>query len=149
MASCRPKRTSRARNAATGVTVLLLLATAYALPTPKFPGLWRRQGAGARGPGGPAGGNIRLDGGRGALIADNAKKAPAAGVIHFVRRWSSPVGLLVSLGYAFPHLVADFRECWYAHAGKYAKCTTGFAYTRIHISVQNCPPYVFARVNAP
>jgi len=138
MASCRPKRASGARNAATGVTVLLLLTTAYALPTPKFPGLWRRQGAAARGPDGP--GNIRLDGGRGALIADNAKSAPAAGVIHFVRRWSSPVGLLVSLGYAFPHLVADFRECWYARAEHTRNAIRGFAFARTRISVQTARP---------
>ena len=142
MASCRPKRASGARNAATGVTVLLLLTTAYALPTPKFPGLWRRQGAAARGPDGP--GNIRLDGG--ALIADNAKSAPAAGVIHFVRRWSSPVGLLVSLGYAFPHLVADFRECWYA-CGAYAKCNTGIRVRANLHKRADCPPYFFAHVD--
>jgi len=140
MASCLQKSASGARKAATGLTVLLLLTTAYALPTTKLPGLWRRQGAAARGPGGPSG-NMRLDGGR-AHIADNAKQDHAAGVIHFVRRWSSPVAILVSLGYAFPHLVDDFRNCWYAMGREPAG-----AYARTRMTVLNCPPYFFARVH--
>ena len=103
----RHQRASAARNAAAGATVMLLLGCVAALPTPKIPA--RLRPGAARGPGAA---NMRLGGGSSSTLAASADTNKSGCVPHVIRRWASPVGLLVSLGCIFPQLVIDFRACW-------------------------------------
>ena len=94
--------------------VLLFLATADALPTPKLS--WRRptrHGSFERKHG------ISVRGGT-LPLPDEVELAFDMKLQRFVKqnvkRWSSTVGLFAALCYFFPHLLVDFSSCWYVYA---------------------------------
>lgn len=91
--------------------VLLFLATADALPTPKLS--WRRptrHGSFERKHG------ISVRGGT-LPLPDEVELAFDMKLQRFVKqnvkRWSSTVGLFAALCYFFPHLLVDFSSCWH------------------------------------
>lgn len=97
-----------------GIWLLLLLASADALPTPKLSWPFRRPDLVGRAPHSNGLPQTYLRGGSTSVQqAASTTRSSVALFTRYIRHWTSAAGLLASLCYAFPHLPQDFSSCWY------------------------------------